>query len=79
MVGLQCYCAQCFSHEWGHFLQKSSSCKTGWHVFVTQHILNLIIFFGLRRLLNSFIKKYIFKCVNSLYEPILLFKIELEA
>ena len=47
------------------------------HIFVTLHLLNLIIFYGLRRPLNSFIKKYIFKYVKSLYELIFLFKIEL--
>ena len=44
------------------FLQKGYSVKTGWHYtvsntcYVTFNILNLIIFFGLRRLQNSFIK-----------------------
>ena len=38
--------------------------------------MNLITFYGLRRLLNSFIKKYGFNFVTSLYECSRPFKVE---
>ena len=47
------------------------------HIFVTQQLLNLIIFYGLRRQLNIFIKKFIIQCVNKLFELIFLSKVEL--
>ena len=40
------------------------------HIFVTKHLLNLIIFYGLRRLLNNFIKNVF---LNNFYLHSLVF------
>ena len=68
-------------HDSQHFLQKLIQLKFGGiiscHIIVTQHLLDLIISYGLTRQLNNLIKKFIFRCVNSLFELIFLSKIEL--